>query len=62
MDFYGFYVGEEFEAYEFLGAHVEGEVCVFRTFAPGARRIWVIGEFNDWKGTDMYKIHDGNFW
>ncbi len=62
MDFYGFYVGEEFEAYEFLGAHVEGAVCVFRTFAPGARRIWVIGEFNAWKGTDMYKIHDGNFW
>ncbi len=62
MDFYGFYMGEEFEAYRFLGAHTEGNGVVFRTFAPGARRIQVIGEFNGWNGTEMYKIHDGNFW
>lgn len=62
MDFYGFYMGEEFEAYRFLGAHAEGDGVVFRTFAPGARRVQVIGEFNGWNGTEMYKIHDGNFW
>ncbi len=62
MDFYGFYTGTEFQAYEYLGAHREGNETVFRTFAPGARRIQVIGEFNGWQGTDMDKIHDGNFW
>ena len=62
MDFYGFYTGTEFQAHEFLGAFREGEGAVFRTFAPAARRIQVIGEFNGWQGTDMEKIHDGNFW
>ena len=62
MDFYGFYTGTEFEAYSFLGAHPQGNGIVFRTFAPGARRIEVIGEFNSWQGQDMGKIHDGNFW
>ncbi len=62
MDFYGFYTGTEFQAHLFLGAHQEGEEVVFRTFAPGARQIQVIGEFNGWQGTDMKKIHDGNFW
>ncbi|MDO4295288.1 MAG: 1,4-alpha-glucan branching protein GlgB [bacterium] len=62
MDFYGFYTGKEFQAYEYLGAHVEGKETVFRTFAPNAREIWVIGEFNDWQGTPMQKVYDGNFW
>ena len=44
MDFYGFYTGTEFQAHEFLGAFREGEGAVFRTFAPAARRIQVIGE------------------
>ena len=62
MDFYGFYTGTEFQAYRYLGAHREGDQTVFRTFAPGARQIQVIGEFNGWNGTGMNKIHDGNFW
>ncbi len=62
MDFYGFYTGTEFEAYAFLGAHRQGNGTVFRTFAPGARKIEVIGEFNGWQGQEMRKFHDGNFW
>ena len=62
MDFYNFYTGKEFEAQEFLGAHVSKEGTTFRTFAPAAMHIAVIGEFNDWTETPMHKIHDGNFW
>lgn len=62
MDFYGFYTGTEFQAHEFLGAFPEKDGAVFRTFAPAAKQIQVIGEFNGWQGTDMRKIHDGNFW
>ena len=29
MDFYGFYTGKIFDAYKYLGAHVEGEAVVF---------------------------------
>ena len=42
MDYYNFYTGREFEAYRFLGAHVEGDTVCFRTFAPAAARISVI--------------------
>ncbi len=62
MDFYQFYTGKEFEAQEFLGAHVLENGTVFRTFAPAAVHIAVIGEFNQWTETPMHKIQDGNFW
>lgn len=62
MNFYGFYRGQEFEAYGYLGAHIEGDTAVFRTFAPAARKISVIGEFNGWSETPMEKVYDGNFW
>lgn len=62
MDFYQFYTGKEFEAQEFLGAHVSQHGTTFRTFAPAAAYIAVIGEFNGWTETPMHKIHDGNFW
>ena len=62
MDYYGFYTGKEFSAYEYLGAHVLESGTVFRTFAPNAVRISVIGEFNDWQETPMDKVYDGNFW
>ena len=46
MDFYNFYTGKEFEAYQYLGAHVWESGTTFRTFAPAAQRVSVIGEFN----------------
>ena len=62
MDFYGFYTGQEFEAYTYLGAHLEGNGVVFRTFAPNASKISVIGDFNQWQERAMKKVYDGNFW
>ncbi|HJA11489.1 MAG TPA: 1,4-alpha-glucan branching protein GlgB [Candidatus Mediterraneibacter merdipullorum] len=68
MDYYGFYTGRCFDAHHYLGAHVrvketgDGKETVFRTFAPAASRVAVIGEFNGWTETPMQKIYDGNFW
>ncbi|MCM1387662.1 MAG: 1,4-alpha-glucan branching protein GlgB [Bacillus sp. (in: Bacteria)] len=62
MDFYGFYTGTEFHAYEYLGAHITDNGVIFRTFAPNADRISVIGDFNNWLETPMQKTYDGNFW
>ena len=68
MDFYGFYTGKIFDVYKYLGAHINRgengkvEEVVFRTFAPSASRISVIGEFNGWTETPLEKVHDGNFW
>lgn len=62
MDFYGFYTGKEFEAYEYLGAHTDKSGTIFCTFAPAAYKISVIGDFSKWQEIPMRKIYDGNFW
>ena len=51
MILHEFYTGRAFEAYEYFGAHPTKEGVVFRVYAPGAERIEVIGEFNDWDGS-----------
>ena len=56
MDFYGFYTGKIFDAYEFLGAHPDKDGTTFRTFAPAASRITVIGEFNDCRNGNLIKL------
>lgn len=62
MDMYGFYTGQEFEAYKTQGAHLENGGVRFCTFAPAARKVAVIGEFNNWQEWYMNKINDGNFY
>lgn len=62
MDFQAFYAGKAFDAADFLGAHVTGEGVEFRVFAPSARAVSLIGEWNDWQGQPMEKIYDGNFY
>lgn len=62
MDYYGFYTGKILDAYKYLGCHLDGKSAVFRTFAPAAVKISVIGEFNNWTEEPMNRIYDGNFW
>lgn len=62
MNYKNFYGGMEFDAYQYFGAHLENEGCVFRVFAPHALKISVIGDFNGWQETEMEKAADGNFW
>lgn len=62
MDFYGFYTGKTFDTYQYLGAHAAEKGVTFRTFAPAALRVSLMGEFNDWQECPMNKVYDGNFW
>ena len=62
MDYYNFYKGQCFDAYEFFGAHVTDQNTWFRTYAPAANRVAVIGEFNDWTETPMQRAYDGSTW
>ena len=61
MDMYGFYSGKVFDAYKYLGVHVKENQVTFRTFAPNALKIELIGEFNDWNGIEMKRTDDDNF-
>jgi 1,4-alpha-glucan branching enzyme len=63
---YLFHKGDNYKAYELLGCHrmeKEGkEGFIFRTWAPHAKSIRVVGDFNTWDYTEapqMKKISDG---
>lgn len=62
MDIQNFYEGREFGAYKYLGAHVETEGVIFRTYAPNAKKVSVMGEFNGYMETAMEPVEDGNFY
>lgn len=62
MDFTSFYCGGSFEAYEYLGAHITDNGVTFRTYAPNAVKIFVIGEWNDWEECDeLIRTVDNKF-
>ena len=63
-----FLAGESTKAYEFLGSHFvtwdnRGGV-VFRVWAPNAKSVSVVGDFNDWNpdANYMYRISDSGVW
>ena len=62
MNLKEFYAGEAFDAHRYFGAHIEEKGVLFRTYAPGALGIEVIGEFNDWQGTRMYREGSGGIY
>ena len=57
-----FYAGSAFDAHQYLGGRLTGEGAVFRTFAPSAEKISLIGEFSGWAELPMERVCDGNFW
>ncbi|MGN0364019.1 MAG: 1,4-alpha-glucan branching protein GlgB [Bilifractor sp.] len=62
MDLKDFYDGQEFYAFDYLGAQCQKRGVVFRTYAPNAEAVSVIGEFNGWTDTQMEKVENGQFW
>ena len=47
-----FFLGEEMHAYRFLGAHPYLNGYRFRLYAPKAKKVELIGNFNQWNGTN----------
>ena len=65
---YLFHQGTNFNTYEYLGAHfltVDGKKgVVFRVWAPNAKAVSVVGDFNGWDKTKnaMQKITEKGVW
>ena len=57
---YYFHQGTNYRSYELLGAHYSKESTTFRVFAPNAKIVSVVGEFNNWDSTThvMNRISD----
>ena len=68
LDSYLFGQGTHYEIYNKMGAHIakkDGKPGVyFAVWAPAAKDVYVIGEFNNWNafGYDMKKISDGGIY
>ena len=62
MNLQKFYMGESFDAYEYFGAHLEDSGVVFRTYAPNAHGITVVGVFNGWKEEPLRQLHQSGVW
>lgn len=54
MDIYLFHRGEHREVYKYMGAHIEEDGVIFRVWAPHARAVAVVGDFNNWTGEGAY--------
>ncbi|MFZ5353188.1 MAG: 1,4-alpha-glucan branching protein GlgB [Bacillota bacterium] len=67
-DVYLFHEGNHFRSYEFLGAHLVNynglDGTSFCTWAPNAKEVRVVGEFNDWNSNDycMSRVEDSGLW
>ena len=60
---YLFHEGTNYKSYDFLGAHLRDGVCVFRVWAPNAKKVFVVGDFNSWERKDeaYQKTENGVF-
>lgn len=67
LPLYLFHQGTNYNAYEYMGAHFECKNnvvgVVFRVWAPNAKAVSVVGDFNNWneKANPMTKISNGVF-
>jgi 1,4-alpha-glucan branching enzyme len=64
MDRYLFHRGEHKRAYEYMGAHPSSNGTFFRIWAPRAKSVSVVGNFNGWNATinPMSKINNEGIW
>ena len=53
--------GDEVAAYTYLGAHPEGDGWTFRVWAPSAKSVSLVGDFNGWdeRANTMFPLGDG---
>ncbi len=60
---YFLHQGTNYTAYEYLGAHREGDKYVFRVWSPSAREVRLVGDFCSWdKGLPMKRVSEGGVW
>ena len=65
MEQYLFHRGEYRQAYEYFGAHPTRSSTVFRIWAPSAKSVAVVGDFNDWTAREedyCHKITNEGIW
>ncbi|MGL4687280.1 MAG: 1,4-alpha-glucan branching protein GlgB [Fusobacteriaceae bacterium] len=64
LDIYLFHRGEHRKAYGYLGAHPNRTGTIFRVWAPNAKSVSVVGDFNNWNSETniMNKLNNEGLW
>ena len=62
MDLEQFYSGNEWYAYRYFGAHMQANGVSFRVYAPRAKKVCIIGEFNLWHDQEMKCVGRGGIY
>lgn len=66
MASYLFHQGTNYEVFRYMGFHADdstNEQVVFRTWAPHAQRVFLVGDFNDWNDdAEMTRTTDGGIY
>lgn len=68
LPLYLFHQGTNYKVYEFLGAHLhkkgKAEGVIFRTWAPSAAAVSVVGDFNEWQSeaNPLKPLEEGGCW
>lgn len=61
---YLFHEGTNYCSYDYFGAHLSGDCCIFRVWAPNAAEVYVVGDFNGWEKyrNKAYRTTDGGIY
>ncbi len=62
---YIFHLGKNYKAQDFFGAHeIKGDEYVFRVWAPHAKSVSVVGDFNGWdeNASRMTRLNEAGCW
>ena len=63
LELYAFLEGRAKDCYRVLGARrADGEYFRFLVFAPNARSVMLVGDFNDWQGESMEFMPEFGVW
>lgn len=65
MEHYLFHRGEYRQTYEYFGAHPNRSSTIFRIWAPAAKSVAVVGDFNNWNAREedyCQKITNEGIW
>lgn len=63
LPIYLFHEGKNFQSYKLFSPHKEGNAWVFRVWAPNAKSISLVGDFNNWQeDLNVFKQISNGIW
>lgn len=57
-----FHAGTEYHLQQKLGCHKKNDIYTFQVWAPKAKEVWLVGDFNNWDKSLPMKKDEGGVW